>query len=557
MSQNQYCDFCSSKNHWDRLAIIQTTDITQHLNCQDRATGFTLLHLVVTDYEESLFDILISQPNIDLNIYDAQHMTPLLLAIEWESNQLALRLVERGCDITRKDKNGTTPLMYAVKCGDVDLAFEILKRGLDVNEQDEMLCTALHYSCWNMTEELLDLLFYFGADPRIRNDSNETFFMCFLKIHRPDEDSELVEFQKFALEFEDNMNEINIRGISTLFLAIKYETPLLEEIIKRGADINYYCEDLNALHLSLETSDSTAFDLIWPKFDYNHIYSVTNIPLLCNFFHNITRSDWLHCFNIVCNSNAVQHYVSQNLPPLVSEIVKAFLRRRHEENDFFPYVCAVLSFGANVCLKDLETIYIYCGDNNDTMNFLLDMDIRLEETEFISHPYIMLNVAHHPRDIFNEHEFSTDVRKIAEQIKFLPTLFQYCTPTERFLTQLHLIPDQIAEGISEEDDSVDTNFRKEVCTAYKVLIELLTTYVSPLPSLVELCRNAVRESTCSRFDIKHYSHYQKVLHCFSLPKRILDTLLFKAPISNFHLNIPEVDLNDFYVHWSLDLYSNY
>lgn len=530
-------------------------DFQQHLNCRDDTKGFTLLHVAIEEYNLTAFNYLIAEPNINLNIYNTDGMSPLLFAIKNEANNFALRLVELGCDVYAKDQHDTTALMYAVKSGDVELSHAILKRGVDVNEQNHA-GSALHYSRWFISAEMLDLLIYYGADPRVRNSKNETFFMCLLKIPCPQE--EFVELQRLMIEFEDDMNEVNTSGVSTLFLAIKYETPLLEEIIKRGADVNYFYQDLSALYLALETHDRAAFDLIWPRFDYNYVYSYIETPLLCGLFHSLIRSDWLYCFEVLCNfeiiEDAVESYVSQNLPPIVSELIKAFVRRGCTEACLYPCLCTIMSLGVNCCLRDVELAMIHCGCNTDTVNFLLDMDILLEETRCISHLYIALNVTSAVEDIFNAHRFSMDAQKLAEQIKLLPTLFQFFTPTDAFSRRLAMLPDMIEELHLDE---FHLNSKDQLVEAYKILTAFVKTNICAIPSLRELSRNATRIAICLRYDIKEYCKYRQALYGILLPKQVLDLLLFREPVNKIHLDLPILDTNYFSLQRSHTEYINF
>lgn len=560
--QNDFCAVCSTLIYAERMALINEPRIAEHLNCRDRYEGATLLHIAIREYDEQLFDYLLQQPDIDINVYDQYRMTPLLLALEYEANDFALKLVAKGCNVNARDNDGTSALMYAAKYADVELATAILGRGVNnINEQDICLRTALHYACFNMSCEVLDLLLYHGADPRYRNFRNETCFMSILKTPRPVRDNEVVKAQQYLIDFEDDMNEINTRGISTLLLAVKFESPVLETIIERGGDVNYFYEDENALRLSLEIQKNIAFDLIWPRFDYKYVYSYTKRPLLCEFFHDLIREDWIYPFNVVCNSDiiehAVDHYVSEDLPHLVSEVVKAFLRRGYDECVFCPYVIAVLSYGANLFLGDLETVYIHCGGNNDTIDFLLDFEIELEETVFISHPYIMLSVTLDPRDVFDSYSFPSDLIQIAEQVQFLPRLFQFCTPTDKFLMQLDFIQDKVAAEIDTENDRIDTDFKRRIWMAYKVLKDSINIHLCPLPSLLELSRNALRKFICSKSGAEHYNQYRKALCNLTLPKKIIDMLLFKIPVRDVVVHVPEFRIHSYSVQWSYDVYSNY
>lgn len=539
MLPNDFCVVCFAMRYDERLEFISGPEATQHLNCRDHEQGLTPLHIAVRENNEPLLICLLEHPLTNPNLYDLQHKTPLLLAIENQRTQLALRLVRNSkCSVNARDRKQSTALMYAVRLGDVHLAHEILKKGVDdINAQDNYLCTALHYSCCNVSCEMLDLLLYYGADPSIRNLSNETFFMCFLMCPHPTK--RLSEYQRNMIDFETDMNEINTRGVSTLFLAIKSETPVVEEIINRGADVNYFTEDCNALRLSLEVFTSLPFDLIWPRFNYNYVYSYVEMPLLCNLFHDYILEDWLHRFQTVCSSDiiehAIQHYIFENLPPIISETVRAFLRREYTERDFFPYICVLLSYGANLFLEDLETIYIYCGGDNDTINTLLDMEIKLHYTMFLSQPYVMLMVAEEPEAIFNNYNFPSSFNKIAEQVKFLPRLFQFCTPTETFISKLRLVRDRVARRMFP----VSSTLKQSVRTAYTTVIDSLRTELCSVPSLLELSRNNIRRLVCQKHYTIDYPKYKNLIYRLGLPKTIVNILLFKLPVNNIEINIPQ------------------
>lgn len=539
------CDSCSSLNLQARMRRVVNERRYEHLNCRDFAHGYTLLHIVVRDHhtERGVFDSLTLNPNINLEVRDFRRMTPLLLAIEVDAEEFALDLIARGSDVNAKDPEGANTLMLAARSGNVNIAHAILKKGIDVNDQDYGQSTALHHFCCNVSVEMMDLLIFYGADPRFRNDEGDTVFMRLLQVNLLEDDPETVECQGYMIDFESDMNEVNCMGFSTLFLAIMYESPLVEEIINRGANINYVYEDENALRILLQRNSTTPFLLIWSKISYELVYTWESKPMLCDFFNNYVRRDWLFCFHTVCNSDiiehAIQHYQSKYLTPLMFEVITAFASRSYKEEELFPYVCILLSFGTNLVLSDLETLYIKYGGNNSTIRYLIKMDIELEETVFISHPYMMLNVTQNPADIYNNYTFPRDLRRTAQQIKFLPDLFQVCTPTPRFFDMLRELP----HTIMEQRGSIA--MRTAVSSAYNTLIHSLSAATCFIPTLQEITRNAIRALICRRFHVAHYSEYLKALHRFSLPPTIENVLLFKIPASKIVVSPPQIDLNPF------------
>lgn len=554
---DKYCEDCTSGRLYtgNEIVIREPFDPT-HLNCRDYQRGYTLLHIAIDQNDDNLFLLLLSQYHIDVNVSDSNYKTPLHLAIEKTRYPCAYALIRFGCDIHKKDRSGCTPFMYAVRDAIVDLAHELLKSGANINEQNKFGYTALHFSCWDLEVEMLDLLIYYGADPRIRNNKNETFFMTLLKLNRPvhveEEDSssdEVVLSQKYIIDFEDDMNIINTEGYSTLFLAIRSESVLLEEIIRRGADVNYYNINMNAISLALNTKDCTAFDLIWPRFNYYHVYGHYNAkPILCNFLSSLLKIGWLHCLNRLFSSNvmrhAVQHYfncstVQPNLNPLISMLMEVYFRRRFYDSLLFPYINTLVFYGADVFLDDIEKVYIFCEGRHEIVRLLLNMDIKMNFTfYYISYPYVMLNVISDVTLIFNSYTVPSDIPSIAKQLKFLPILFKYCTPTIQFLEKLRIMQYNIELA---DDNSNNINLKEYLIMTYKLLTKIIEEQMSLVPSLLELCRNFLRRFICSQNKIFEYKVYRRLLHENNMPKRFSSILLFRAPVNDITIFLPDVD----------------
>lgn len=73
----------------------------------------TYLHIAATKNNPDVFNFLISQHQIDLNITDTNGKTPLHVAIESQvPNNFAIKLIELGRNINRQDEGRTTSLMW-------------------------------------------------------------------------------------------------------------------------------------------------------------------------------------------------------------------------------------------------------------------------------------------------------------------------------------------------------------------------------------------------------------------------------------------------------------
>lgn len=448
-----------------------------------------------------------------LNIGDRNYNTPLHLAIE----RPAMRAIQSGsgCDVINKKKREEyTAVMYLEKSENALLGTII------VNGQDCSGNTASFYFCLTLNVAMLDLLTNFGAD---------------------------TGFQRRAIAFEAG----STAGVNTLSPAIKYTTPLWEKISNRRADIQYFYEKQVALRKTLRISNCRAFDLLWPTFDYQRVYALYySRPLLCEFFHDnrCQRMVWLYRFDTIMShgaviKHAVQHYTSHNyLPPLVSQVVKSFVKRHFSEAELFSYVYVLVCYGARVFLKDIETVYICCGDSNKTVKFFLDVDVvELEQSGpyCISHPYVMFNVNRDVNGIFNNHRFSADFVLWTRQLIFLPKLFKFCTPPYKFICKLYSLYNLIRQKyINQEGFNIE--FLEAVSAAYKAQIDPLMIKPYFFPSLVELSRNAARKAICLHYNVEVYSEYRRLLHKFNLPALILDILLFRRQITNIDIPIPNI-----------------
>lgn len=101
-------------------------------------------------------------------------------------------------------------------------------------------------------------------------------------------------------------------------------------------------------------------------------------------------------------------------------------------------MCIILSLGANVLLENLKAAIFYYDENSRTAQLLLNINIELRgPSKLISYSYIMCNIKSDVNCIFNDYTFPTDLIEIAKQAKFLPKVFQFCTPTDKFMRNLN------------------------------------------------------------------------------------------------------------------------
>lgn len=100
--------------------------------------------------------------------------TPLHLAAEYGSADVAALLLEHGADVDARNKLGVTPLQCAASRGDKNIASLLIKRGAIVNAQNLGGRTALHLAAAYGHKDVVALLLAHGADVRIRSSDGQT-----------------------------------------------------------------------------------------------------------------------------------------------------------------------------------------------------------------------------------------------------------------------------------------------------------------------------------------------------------------------------------------------
>ncbi|KUI64372.1 Serine/threonine-protein phosphatase 6 regulatory ankyrin repeat subunit B [Cytospora mali] len=141
--------------------------------------------------------------NSDLNQQDKKKgRTALMLSVESENDQFALRLLKLHAKTDLQDNDGKTALMMATKSENKSIMEALLKAKADANIQDNQGYTSLHYATEsNPSPESLKLLLELGkADPNTQDNRSRTALHLLLETLRRSLDSgtqfSLVEFKR-------------------------------------------------------------------------------------------------------------------------------------------------------------------------------------------------------------------------------------------------------------------------------------------------------------------------------------------------------------------------
>lgn len=158
------------------------------------------------------------------------------------------KLLELNNKYSLFEKESTELLRIAIQVNNVEVAQQFIKNGSDLADLDSLYCTPLEEAirCKNF-EMISMLLFYGGYTNNIEN--NLTSFM-FSIICQCSED-----IQRILMEYETDYN-LTSNNDSILFMAIKYKSPLIFDLIERGADPSYtkttYRGTIIALFVAIE-----------------------------------------------------------------------------------------------------------------------------------------------------------------------------------------------------------------------------------------------------------------------------------------------------------------
>lgn len=126
---------------------------------------------------EANFEV-IQHPKADLHQTEADGQTCLHKAITFKSNLEVVKvLVDRGLDVNAVNESGFTPLMFCIDKDCTEVAvFLITLPNINLNLTNAYGFTALHYAARMENGKVLCKLLAAGADPKVVNNVNQTFY---------------------------------------------------------------------------------------------------------------------------------------------------------------------------------------------------------------------------------------------------------------------------------------------------------------------------------------------------------------------------------------------
>jgi ankyrin repeat protein len=256
-----------------------------NVNAQNRL-GYTALHIAIQADNRSIFDLLLQQPSLDVNLKTVDEHVPLYYALlKYESgddseNCYASSLITKGVQ---------TGILYSANCdsllqilieeGASNAAVFLCDHLSNVNHVNSEGETALHIACGKNSPKVVDKLLELGANPNLlTNELRQSALHCAVKHNAV----ACIEVFIERAESGANFNARDINGETPISLALSEGyNELVPVLIKGNADVNVRNgKDFTLLHQAILKEDArTALFLLDNGADINAKTSESETPL--------------------------------------------------------------------------------------------------------------------------------------------------------------------------------------------------------------------------------------------------------------------------------------
>lgn len=160
-------------SHDDRDMVNVLLNGGANVNLKD-AGGYTALLRALEKKNEAIAEVLLSQPQVDLNAQGFSGMTVLSWYVAAGREDKVQNLLARGANPRLSDRDGDTPLHIAAQRGNVRLIDMLLAAGADPNVKNKLGGTPLMWAGVYGHEEAARLLLEKGADARLKDNDGLT-----------------------------------------------------------------------------------------------------------------------------------------------------------------------------------------------------------------------------------------------------------------------------------------------------------------------------------------------------------------------------------------------
>ncbi|MEG4228888.1 ankyrin repeat domain-containing protein [Microcoleus sp. N9_B2] len=169
---------------------------------------------------------------LDINAIDQSGDTPLHLAVDRGSQDIAELLIANGARVNVRNAKGQTPLYRAIAIGHNEIAALLINNGTDVNNIDGSGTTPLHKAAHYGTVKILKLLIAKGAEINIQDNQRKTPLDIAVDLKLQDTVARLISKNP-------DVNSEDKEGRTLLHIAVDFKLEdVAKKLIAKGAFVN-------------------------------------------------------------------------------------------------------------------------------------------------------------------------------------------------------------------------------------------------------------------------------------------------------------------------------
>ncbi|MEP6490182.1 ankyrin repeat domain-containing protein [Microcoleus vaginatus GB2-A3] len=194
---------------------------------------------------------------LDINAMDQSGNTPLHLAVDRGSQDIAELLIANGARVNVRNENGQTPLYRAIAIGHNEIAALLINNGTDVNNIDGSGTTPLHKAAHYGTVKILKLLIAKGAEINIHDNQRKTPLDIAV-------DLKLQDTVALLINKNPDVNSEDKEGRTLLHIAVDFKLEdVAKQLIAKGAFVNAKNNLLQTpLHLAVAQGSQDIAELL-------------------------------------------------------------------------------------------------------------------------------------------------------------------------------------------------------------------------------------------------------------------------------------------------------
>eukprot|EP00732_Lithocolla_globosa_P001299 Lithocolla_globosa_v1_NODE_619_length_3582_cov_6.544088.p1 type:complete len:1116 gc:universal NODE_619_length_3582_cov_6.544088:232-3579(+) len=199
--------------------------------------GFTALHTASKYGVDSVVDVLLETPNINLNAITNHGQSALHLTIQEEQERIVKKLVEQaGVNLNIVDQDAATPLWFSLTTGKYELAEILASKGCDVNVPDQENNTMLHRMIALGDSNASHFLVAHHADVTKTNVRQQTALHIAAEMSLPELCRTLLESPMVSKS--EQLNVIDQSQRLPLHIAVEKECLEVVRVLTEAEDLN-------------------------------------------------------------------------------------------------------------------------------------------------------------------------------------------------------------------------------------------------------------------------------------------------------------------------------